>query len=940
MFSDHPASDHRGARGRVVKRAAPAASLAGPPPHRCPTLSFVRKILRARILFVGMLVFAGNSVQSRAEASWPEFDFRQPAAAADWKALHDLAPLRATPEGLEMALVGPDPYCAGPPLRLPRTVPLWLELRLWSEAGGTAQVFYFLHQAREEDSVRFEVPAGQWHDVRVPLPPLQDGMRLRFDPPGTRGKCIVARLALSERLIPAPAAWPQPRPPSLTGDSLALSSGALQLVHGRAGPGHLELFVDGMRMAVGHVQSLLGYQQAAGTRWVPLDAPLQVELQEETIAGRPALRLRTVWLDPDGARWELEQAFVAAEPDAIRVSLRIQVDRDRDVWHLPLLWLLPGFQTFGTNKTQAVFAGLEYLENEPSSSTADLHPPASDRQVPDSLKITVPLMAVVAEGRYLGLAWERAGDAVAAVFDSPDRFFSSGAHLMGWLFPGSDGRSRPESSLVPYAPVRLPAGKPVELRGWILGGPGSTVVPAVQQTLHLLGWPAPPAPGLEARDYYRLAARGWLESRIREGDLYRHAVWPGFTPQPAADAAWTMLWLADHVGDNELAHQLQEAAQAAIARVPIHTRNLSQIGHVRHPLPALVFGHVLENARSVSDRARSLLQAFQPDGSLVYEPRAGGPDYSRTHSSREANGYTAERVAELLEAALWTGEPDLIEAALSKLRAMDKFRGTVPRGAQTWEIPLHTPDILAAAHLVRAYVLGYELTGNREWLEQARYWAWTGVPFVYLSPPTPGPIGLYATIPVLGATAWVAPVWLGRPVQWCGLVYADALWQLAAHDPEGPWERLARGIAWSGVQQTWPMEDPERRGLLPDYFLLREQQREGPAINPATVLLPAMRAWGEPLPYTRLVLRRAGLRIHAPGTVRIEAEESDRLVVVVEPWPKHPCWILVNGCSRRPEIRRNGRLVDPDETEPYEATGGRLAIPIQGPTRLELSSWR
>ena len=42
-------------------------------------------------------------------------------------------------------------------------------------------------------------------------------------------------------------------------------------------------------------------------------------------------------------------------------------------------------------------------------------------------------------------------------------------------------------------------------------------------------------------------------------------------------------------------------------------------------------------------------------------------------------------------------------------------------------------------------------------------------------------------------------VWLGLPVQWCGLVYADALYRLEPHDPKGPWKQLADGIAASGV---------------------------------------------------------------------------------------------------------------------------------------------
>jgi len=144
----------------------------------------------------------------------------------------------------------------------------------------------------------------------------------------------------------------------------------------------------------------------------------------------------------------------------------------------------------------------------------------------------------------------------------------------------------------------------------------------------------------------------------------------------------------------------------------------------------------------------------------------------------------------------------------------------VPRGAQTWEIPLHTPDILAAAHLVRAYTLGYELSGDTRLLEQARSWAWTGVPFVYLTAPTPAPVGLYNTIAVLGATGWRAPVWIGLPVQWCGLVYADALYRFAGHDPGGPWKRLADGIVSAGVQHTWPLSDADRGGLLPDSYQL------------------------------------------------------------------------------------------------------------------------
>ena len=85
--------------------------------------------------------------------------------------------------------------------------------------------------------------------------------------------------------------------------------------------------------------------------------------------------------------------------------------------------------------------------------------------------------------------------------------------------------------------------------------------------------------------------------------------------------------------------------------------------------------------------------------------------------------------------------------------------------------------------------MGYLLTGYGDYLQQARYWAWTGVPFVYLVNPANQNIGTYATIPVYGATNWISPVWFGLPVQWCGLAYADALYRLAVElllEPASP----------------------------------------------------------------------------------------------------------------------------------------------------------
>jgi hypothetical protein len=291
-------------------------------------------------------------------------------------------------------------------------------------------------------------------------------------------------------------------------------------------------------------------------------------------------------------------------------------------------------------------------------------------------------------------------------------------------------------------------------------------------------------------------------------------------------------------------------------------------------------------------------------------------------------------VLSLLNEAVFSGDRSLIDAGLEKLRALDKFRNTVPRGAQTWEVPLHTPDILASAHLVSAYVLGYQLTGDAGLLEQARYWAWTGVPFIYLTPPVPGAVGLYATIPVYGATEWVGS-WFGRPVQWCGLVYGESLYQLALVDPSGPWKQLADGIAASGTQQVWPARDTARQGLLPDFYLLQQQVSDGPAINPGTLQSQAIQFYTGVRPYTFWSVREHGLLIHAPGSIGSVTQSPDSVAFTITNLLSSPAWVLIGGLSAAPGVSIDGGPAD-GALHQYDAARGLLVLGVQGTRRIQL----
>ncbi len=836
---------------------------------------------------------SGNLAGAQETVRW---DFSK--GTLGWKGNGKVASLKATPEGMAVECSGHDPWITAPAVDFPGEGMVRLAFRMKSSGDGAGE-FFFGPKIDPAESVKFHVLAdGEWHDYSLVVPrPLGRGRTLRLDPSNDKGEITIAWLR-AEPIAPLPPFAPQkPKNRVLSGEwskTRKIQGEHLALIHPADGKwGGFAIEVDAVQMAAAHDRERVAYRLDGETHWLDLDEATAGAIQ--TDSRKPLLTVRASVLDSHGAKWRLERRFEILEsPESIGMTYTVSCDRDREIVYLPALVLFPGLGTFEERKTQALFAGVEYLADEPSSSEAEIRGSKAIRRVPDPLKITMPLMAVAHRGRFLGVTWEKS-DPLTAAFDSPDRIYGSGAHVMALIAPGFEDR-RFENEMMAYKPMKLEKGVPLVLKANIIGGRGETVVPAVRHYLKLKpGLPETPRfdGGFEAAAC--LLAKGWLDSESHHDGLWRHAVWgDSFKPAVAPDAAAYLLWLKDHVADAGLSERVEGAIERGLAKVPEGRPYTHGISHVRYPVPPLLFGRIEAYLDHRASGARRIIGTFGDDGIWHYKRARGKPDYAETHFADHANGLAAVQAALVLETASLTGDETILRDGLAILDKMTGlYAGTVPRGAQSWEMPLHTPDILASAYLIKAYVLGFELTGKEKYLDEARYWAWTGVPFLYLAPPTDGDVGSYATIAVLGATNWRAPFWIGQPVQWCGLVYAAMLRRLEPHDPSGPWKQLAGGITAAGLQMTWPESDGGRVGLLPDFFHLRIQHRDGPAIVPGTVQASLPELFGKGKLYDFKRLDKTGWLVHAPCEILGVTEADGKVRIKLDGVGSNPYHVLI-----------------------------------------------
>ena len=844
------------------------------------------------------------------------FDFRNKQTCG-WFGNHDIATVTPTDEGLHAVSSGrEDPWIEGPVIpKLPDGDydQLILEFR-FKGTGKSISIFYGPSFTPVRQTGFANEGRNEWVTKRVIIPRLADNSRLRIDPCMYDGEITVATIkAILMPTLYKPS-FNKPAPIVVGDDAAVLSSGKLTVRHALDKWDAYVIENNRVPIACAHDEPLLGYMVNGKTEVVNL-AKDAVTTISQTASSMTAT---AVFKDSGGAEWTAVRTFMAAHGDAVNVTTSIRVTDNRQLVQMPWITLFPGLGSFGAHKTQGLLAGVEYLVDEPSSDTKDFAPQKADRRIVDDYKLCFPLMAISHKKKWLSLSWEY-DKFPATVFDSPDRQFHSGGHLFALWSPGPR-QERIENDFCVYHAIPIYKNTPLKLEATIaVGDHDDTVATAVADYMERNPLPPPPVYEDGFQGALNMMAHGWLDSVVREGNKWRHAHTKSdhHPPRQAFDPIVLMDYIAQKTTDKELAKRLQDCVAQTL---PIFPKNDygSAISHNYQNLFSYLYQSAAQNwLEAVLPSARQQLDRLRPDGSFPYRPLPFDVklNYGTTHWADHANGLTATSLMGSARFVLASANPKIREKYLKTVdRVFACYRNDVPRGAQTWEIPLHSPDILGSAYMLVLAVNAYKISGDAKYLKEAEYWALTGVPFVYLVNPVEhlNPKGLYATIAVLGATFWTAANWIGLPVQWCGAVYRNALYEYmdVLDDPAkiAVWNRIAAGITMTGLQFTYQQRDgdsPELIGLLPDSYRLKVAMKGGPSINPGTIQLFMPQAYGE-TPVINVKMLKIGRFIHALGGITATSDSS----AMLDLWPAKPTDVLVTGLSAQPsEVLWRGKAI-------------------------------
>lgn len=585
---------------------------------------------------------------------------------------------------------------------------------------------------------------------------------------------------------------------------------------------------------------------------------------------------RKRYVDVDSVTWDFEFIFhLRADQKWVEVEYRAQISSQRKLlaFYGPMLYVKTGQRGREHHRYDAIFPGLEYLEDdEQSSSTLDIAPPYHIRRVPHPNKITIPLMAISDSGASIitGMMWDALDkwdgehDRPAAVFASPNWFEEmEGYDVMGLFVPSALPEWIADNQTEAHAPYLLTPDCMLTLKAQLFSISPTEVAHPIEHgrpaSAEDIGHPTVGSKNIQKNASAVTAINYWIERYgLPEPLVPPRGDWKSEL-QFSLTAYMDTLWVADKQTwhntldwdpwgmrlNPEFAHQLWMGAHA-LPEVPQRAGYLQRASFaidklglgLGGKLPFFV-GHLNDIITHEKQRIIHTMTTQDDDGGWRFNPdhlnavdTIHHQDYHLLGNPGDVEiGLCAQNAYEILRYVAMTGDEESLQAGLKALEFMKQFK--IPRAAQVWEVPVHTPDVLAAAHATQAYLQAYKITQNTAYLDDAVRWAYTGLPFVYLWQLPNMPYMLYASIPVFGAT-WFTHSWFGVAVQWNGLDYAYALFELAEYDDSLPWAKIARGLTVSAMYQQETTE--HFKGLYPDSYNMMDRSTSAWKLAPMQII--------------------------------------------------------------------------------------------------------
>jgi len=600
-----------------------------------------------------------------------------------------------------------------------------------------------------------------------------------------------------------------------------------------------------------------------------------------------------------GIAGTITTTFVLGSDETLDIESSLTNDKACELLLFRPMRVLAGEGSFGAGFREAIFPGLEYMTSgERSSSTLDASPPHDMRYAPHPHRITIPLMAVSSnEGDVVSLMWQMPPDArkagPAAAFASPNWLNNQDNHLMSLSLPAIPEWT-PENSLVAARGMPLKAGQTLRIRGSIYIGSSGEVLDAVRAWFNRFG--PPPLPRL-ARSYRQELAfclRSYEQTSRRKGKGWLSGL--GWTNQPGRHAG-----IATHyvLGEQVLGKDAPFPRMRDIA-----VDEMQGAGDVNLAVHA---GRLEDALLALRSQAYQMMGSQGADGGWGFEP-SKQTEILGTRGEKEI-GFAASRVAVMLNAGRMLQDRQLIEAGLRGLKFMDRFR--IPRAAQVWEVPVHTPDVLASAHAIDAYLAGYLATGKKEYMKKAVYWAETGIPFNYFWQADDKGVEAMngGGIPVLGATFFTWP-WFGRIVQWCSLDYAASLLRLAPYDHTYDWRRIAEAITRSGMTQQ--RLEKQYYGMFPDSIgMIDKMVSWGAMIAPVRICDNVLVMMGKrPIADVKTVRIAGGTAsIIYGGDVTVLKSGGSTLELSLGYAPGYPSYLGLVGVAEAAVVKADGKVL-------------------------------